>query len=266
VKGKPSRLPLLLALAAVATACAQAQSALPPTTVTTTAHEAQVETNSAAAATSDGTTTTSERAPDEPQVQSMSVAQSPPSFEVTISAIDDGIAARMKDSWRPGCPVGLDDLRLVTVSHHTFGGGVATGEIVVHADMAEDIAAVFGDLFAAGYPIERMELVDEYAADDDLSMAANNTSAFNCRTVAGTGRWSQHAYGMAVDVNPLLNPYVRNGRADPPAGSAYVDRSVDHPGIIRDRDAVVTAFAAIGWSWGGYWSSPDYQHFSRNGR
>ena len=99
-----------------------------------------------------------------------------------------------------------------------------------------------------------------------VSMTANNTSAFNCRFVDGTTRWSQHAYGRAVDVNPLVNPYVQtNGRIDPPAGAQFADRA-PRPGLIDGDDAAVRAFAAVGWEWGGNWSgSKDYQHFSRSG-
>jgi hypothetical protein len=205
-------------------------------------------------------------APPEPELPALSTSGGPPAFVSAVAEIDDETAARMSASWRRGCPVGLDELRLVTVTHHTFDGGVATGEIVVSAQVTEDVVAVFEALFAAGYPIERMELVDVYAADDDRSMAANNTSAFNCRTVSGTSRWSQHAYGLAIDINPLYNPYVRGAHVAPPEGSAYADRTDGNPALIHPGDAAVVAFAAIGWSWGGDWSSPDYQHFSRNGR
>jgi hypothetical protein len=99
-------------------------------------------------------------------------------------------------------------------------------------------------------------------------MAANNTSAFNCRFVSGTARWSEHAYGRAIDINPVQNPYVSSsGRASPPAGAAYVDRSRRAPGMIHAGDAVVRAFAAVGWGWGGSWRGvKDYQHFSASGR
>jgi poly-gamma-glutamate synthesis protein (capsule biosynthesis protein) len=181
--------------------------------------------------------------------------------------LDDAIRARMPHSWRPGCPVPLEDLRLVTVRHWNDQGDVTTGELVVHADSADAIAHVFGDLYAQRFPIARMELVDVYGADDNASMRANNTSAFNCRTVAGTSQWSEHSYGRAVDVNPLVNPWVRGSTVDPPEGRPYADRRNEVPGGIYAGDGVVQAFAAIGWQWGGYWSgSKDYQHFSANGR
>lgn len=170
-------------------------------------------------------------------------------------------------SWRPGCPVGLDDLRLVDVPFHDLAGAPQRGRLVVHATVAEAVLGAFRAIDAASFPIERMELVDAYGADDDASMAANNTSAFNCRLVQGTSRWSEHSYGTAVDVNPRLNPWIHTGRIDPPNGARYADRSLAEPGMIRGGDAVVQAFAAIGWSWGGNQrQAKDYQHFSATGR
>jgi hypothetical protein len=133
--------------------------------------------------------------------------------------------------------------------------------------VADDMVRIMGFLFEAGFPIDRMEPVDVYDGDDDLSMAANNTSAFNCRAVTGGSRWSEHSYGMAIDVNPLVNPYVTGGIVLPPEGAEFADRSLDTQGMIHDGDVVVTAFGDHGWHWGGYWSSPkDYQHFSTSGR
>jgi hypothetical protein len=123
------------------------------------------------------------------------------------------------------------------------------------------------ELFGLRFPIRRMRLVDAYGADDHRSMAADNTSAFNCRFVAGTGRWSEHAYGHAIDVNPVENPYVTDGgHVSPPAGAPYADRSRRAAGLIHRRGPVVAAFAKNGWKWGGNWSWPkDYQHFSASG-
>ncbi len=174
----------------------------------------------------------------------------------------------MTSSWRPGCPVAIEDLRLLSVDHWGFDGRVHRGELVVHRDQAGRVLHVMGQLFEARFPIERMQLVDVYGGDDDRSMAANNTSAFNCRSVSGrAGVWSQHSYGWAVDINPVQNPYVSGGRVSPPAGAVYADRSLRRPGMIHAGDAVVRAFASIGWGWGGNWgSAKDYQHFSATGR
>lgn len=164
-------------------------------------------------------------------------------------------------------PVG--ELRLLSVNHWGFDGTVQGGEIVVHQDQAANVLEVMRELFEVRFPIERMELVDVYGGDDDRSMAANNTSGFNCRAVAAQpGTWSQHAYGRAVDINPVQNPYVpRSGPVAPPAGAGYLDRSDPRPGMILAGDPVVRAFAAAGWEWGGSWTGArDYQHFSSNGR
>jgi hypothetical protein len=191
----------------------------------------------------------------------------PPAFDGTISVVDAPTRARMTASWRPGCPVPLEDLRLLTLDHWGFDGAERRGELVVHADHADAVRGVFGTLFDARFPIERMELVDAYGGDDHASTRANNTSAFNCRWVVGKpGVWSEHASGRAIDVNPLVNPYVLDPHIGDPALSPYLDRSVDRTGMIRPADAVVRAFAAIGWEWGGAWPSPDYQHFSATGR
>lgn len=174
----------------------------------------------------------------------------------------------MRKSWRAECPIGLDELRLVSVTHWTFDGGTLQGELVVHESHAVAITVAFADLFQAQFPIAQMRLVDEYDGDDDRSMAANNTSAFNCRSVSGTSRWSEHAYGNAVDINPVQNPYV-TGRGDvhPPGGTSHTDRHRSTPGLITADGPVVAAFKRIGWKWGGLWTSGrDYQHFSASGR
>lgn len=153
------------------------------------------------------------------------------------------------------------------MSHWNYAGSVSTGKLVVAAGLANQVVDIFRDLYDARFPIERMELVDKYNGDDDQSMAANNTSAFNCRLVTGGSSYSEHSYGRAIDVNPLVNPYVKGSTVLPPAGSAYVDRSLDAPGMIHANDEVVQAFASRGWIWGGTWSSlKDYQHFSTTGK
>lgn len=190
-----------------------------------------------------------------------------PAYASSVSRIDADLAERMRRSHRPGCPVPLADLRYLRMTHRDLDGRARSGEMVVHRRYARDVTEAFGRLYAAGWPIARMRLVDDYRADDDLSMAANNTSGFNCRRVAGQTNWSQHAYGAAIDLNPVQNPYVRPGAAvAPPAGRRFagIDRSRSapyRPGVIRNDDLVVKAFARMGWEWGGYWaSSKDYQH------
>lgn len=180
-------------------------------------------------------------------------------YEATVAAVT---AEDLGASWTEG--VGCappEDLVAVTVAHHGFDGAVHEGRLVVARSVADDVAAVFADLFAAGFPIERMEPVASYGGDDDASMAANNSSGYNCRVVAGTSTLSKHALGLAIDINPLVNPWVHDGRVDPPAGADHVDRTRTDPGLIHADDVVVRAFAARDWSWGGDWNEPDYQHF-----
>ena len=193
-------------------------------------------------------------------------------FAAEVSAITPVLAQRMRWSHRDGCPVGLDDLRHLRLSYVDFDGAPRTGELVVNRDVAQDVVGVFRRLYAARWPIARMQFVDEYRGEDDRSMAADNTSAYNCRRVAGSSSWSEHAYGRAVDLNPVENPYVRAGSVAPPDGERYagLDRSPGAtvpPGVLRAGDVVVRAFAEAGWTWGGTWtSSKDYQHFSLSGR
>jgi hypothetical protein len=189
-------------------------------------------------------------------------------FEATISRLDRETRALMTgSSWHEWCPVGLGALRLVRLTYLGFDGEAHRGRLVVHRRWAEEIVDVFGRLYARGFPIRRIRLVDRYGADDRESMRHDNTSAFNCRYVAGTTTWSQHAYGRAIDINPVENPYVSGSRVSPPRGRRFLDRLDVRPGMVVEGDAVWRAFHHIGWEWGGAWSSAqDYQHFSANGR
>jgi hypothetical protein len=192
----------------------------------------------------------------------VAASPSPPRFVGTISTVTKTDLAH---SYRPGCPVRPSVLRRLTVSYWGFDGRRRIGAIVVRATAARPVLSVFRKLYAARFPIRRLRLVEAYKGSDDASMAADNTSGFNCRFVSGTRRWSQHAYGLAIDVNPIENPYVDGRRVRPPAGRRYLDRSRRRPGMVVPGGVVVRAFAAIGWSWGGRWSPPDYQHFSATG-
>lgn len=174
-------------------------------------------------------------------------------------------AEELYASWRPGCPVHFRDLRRITVSYLGFDGADHVGSLIVHADWAEALLGVFAQIHAAGFQIAAMEPVDAYGGGDNESMAANNTSAFNCRAVTGGTSWSRHSYGRAIDINPVQNPYVTSsGTILPPSGADYADDRSPRQGVITGGDAVVAAFASIGWQWGGHWNSPkDYQHFER---
>ncbi|WKG02722.1 M15 family metallopeptidase [Mycolicibacterium sp. HK-90] len=174
-------------------------------------------------------------------------------------------AAALGATWRPGCPVSPADLRRISLSYLGFDGRPHRGELVVHRDAVSDVIAIFARLYSARFPIERMRTVDNYPdASDELSMQDNNTSAFNCRSLP-SGSWSLHAYGRAVDINPLLNPYFSaSGDVQPSTARAYLDRNRTEQGMIRDGDVVTRTFAEHGWRWGGHWRDPiDYQHFER---
>eukprot|EP00741_Cyanophora_paradoxa_P013863 tig00020710_g13381.t1 len=176
------------------------------------------------------------------------------------------VVARITNcSWRADGPVRLEELRHVVVDTWSYQGTSQLGEVIVHEAVADELVAIFADLYKARFPIEKMRLIDEYNADDILSMTDNNSSALCVRPVTGTtNRWSKHAYGRAIDINPLVNPYVKGTTVLPEAGKPYADRSNDAPGMIRKGDACYTAFVSRGWEWGGDWTSlKDYQHFEK---
>ena len=188
-------------------------------------------------------------------------------YRARTSVIPAGMRRQMTGvSWRSGCPVRLGELRLLTLSYWGFDHEVHRGQLIVNRSAARVLTRAFGLLFAAGYPIRQMRPVDMFGGSDERSMRADNTSAFNCRRVRRTTSWSEHAYGLAVDINPLENPEVQGGAVDPPAAAAWADRSRHSRAVIRHGDAVWRAFISVGWHWGGDWTSPkDYQHFSANG-
>jgi hypothetical protein len=190
-------------------------------------------------------------------------------FRASVAPLSEAQQARMTGvSWRPGCPVPLRDLRMLTVSHWGFDGRVRRGRLVVTEAAARPLLSVFRRLYAARFPMRRMVPVDAFGGSDFRSIEADNTSAFNCRKATGSSRWSEHAYGRAIDVNPIENPYVEGGRVYHEASRSYVDRSRERPGMALEGGVLVRAFRAIGWGWGGQWAGSvrDYQHFSASGR
>ena len=193
------------------------------------------------------------------------LAQPPPPFAASISPVT---AAELRYSWRPGCPVGPAQLRRVRLAYWGFDGRRHVGALVVRDRVAPQVVVVFRRLYRARFPIRRLRPIDAYRGSDPRSMAADNASAFNCRYAVAPGpkRWSVHAYGEAVDVNPVENPYLEGGAVRPPAGARFLDRSRARPGMAVPDGTLVSAFAAAGWQWGGRWTaSPDWQHFSATG-
>ena len=184
-----------------------------------------------------------------------------PSFTASVEPVR---WPELRYSYREGCPVGPAALRTVHVSYWDFAGRPQLGKVVVARRHAAAMVAVFRKLWAARFPIRQLRPVSAYRGSDDASMEADNTSAFNCRLVGGTNRWSMHAYGEAVDVNPVENPYVRGSTVSPPAGRAYLERGRYRKGMAVRGGVLVQAFASVGWKWGA--SFGDYQHFSTTGR
>ncbi len=194
------------------------------------------------------------------------------SFHAAVQPLPAPVRAELSGRyWHPGCPVALSDLGVLTVRRWGFDGRAHTGQLIVDRTVAAPLARVFGELYRLRFPIRHLSIADAYGrrqpADGDIS------GSFECRQAVpspctggtGTGTWSMHAYGEAVDLNPVENPYVGCGMTHDPAGRAYLDRSRLRKGMVTP--AVVAAFRSIGWGWGGSWagSTKDYMHFSATG-
>ncbi len=207
-----------------------------------------------------------------PAASPTSHPSAPPTFRGSIGRIAEPLRARIvRRNWHPGCPVPLQDLRVVMISYWGFDGLVHEGPLVVNQRVAEDILGVFRRLFRAHFAIKRVDLARKYhpKAPIDWNSKRDVTAGFNCRPVTERpGVWSQHAYGLAVDINPLQNPYVRSdGSVLRKAAKPFRDRSLHLQGMIHPGDVVVRAFARIGWGWGGHFTGiKDYMHFSANGK
>lgn len=184
-----------------------------------------------------------------------------------IAMISDEIFARMKGkSYKDDCNVPIEDLRYIHILHKDLEGNTLEGEMVCHEVIAQDLLEIFEELYLNNYPIERVELVDNYDADDETSMTANNSSCFNYRCISHTTKISKHGLGIAVDINPLYNPYTKivdgTRTIEPAAGAPYLDREADFPYKIDENDLCYKLFIEHGFQWGGSWTnSKDYQHF-----
>ena len=197
------------------------------------------------------------------------------SYRASIQPLPADVRALLRErAWRPGCPVPLRGLRLLTVSHWGFDGKARTGQLVVHRDAAVPLSKVLRRLYELRFPIRHMQLADLYGPKSAQPADGDVTGSFWCREAVPspctggtrTGSWSNHAYGLAIDVNPVENPYVGCGMTRDPESLRYVDRTPLRKGMVTP--AVVSAFRSIGWGWGGAWSgkTKDYMHFSHNGR
>jgi hypothetical protein len=188
-----------------------------------------------------------------------------PAFTSSVSVVT---AAELGNSWRAGCPVDPTQLRSIQMEYWGFDNQPHSGSMVVNASVVNSVITVFSTLYAERFPIEEMVPQSAFGGDDNAAAAADDTSGFNCRDAVAPGppQWSMHAYGEAIDVNDVQNPYVEGATVIPPAGSDYEDRADVRPGMAVPGGVLVDAFASIGWQWGGRWvDSPDYQHFSING-
>ncbi len=187
-----------------------------------------------------------------------------------LEEISDDIKQRINGkSYGEGCTIPYEDLRYLRVIHKGFDGKSYIGEMIVNQSIGDDLIDIFKELYQADYPIDKMLLVDEYDADDNKSMAANNSSAFNFRPIEGTDRLSLHSYGMAVDINPQYNPYILTSKGEmlilPPNGEVHVDRSKENPYYIHKGDPCYQAFIKKGFTWGGDWkNTKDYHHFQKS--
>ena len=185
-----------------------------------------------------------------------------------ISAIDDKIFSRIAGkSYKTNCPLPLAELRYLELLHKNLSGNTLRGEMICHVQIADDMLNIFERLMAACYPIEKVRLIDEYDADDELSMQDNNSSCFNFRTVSFTNRISRHGYGLAVDINPRYNPYIKTVDGQkiiaPENGADFEDRDKSFPYKITAEDLCCRLFKERGFFWGGdCWDDEkDYQHF-----
>jgi len=179
--------------------------------------------------------------------------------------IPEAVKVRMQGKSMPdNATIGYDELRYLILYHYDYEGNIQRGEMVCNQAIAHDLLCIFKALFAEAYPINSIRLVDDFDADDEASMQANNTSCFNYRNVVGSRRISKHALGLAVDVNPLQNPCIKHGRVHPETAKEYIDRTQDFPHKIDRNDYCKKVFTSYGFMWGGGWAgSKDYQHFEK---
>ena len=183
----------------------------------------------------------------------------------TSDKIPETMAKEMTGlSWQPNDNIQISDLRLITVTLWGFDDKPHTGEMIVHKTVTKELLDIFKELYKKKYPIEKMNRIDKYNADDNLSMVDNNSSAFCYRVMTGSNKISKHSYGVAIDINPLQNPYIKGRYIAPIEGMSYANRENKRKGMIYKDDDCYKAFTKRGWIWGGEWESvKDYQHFEK---
>ena len=185
----------------------------------------------------------------------------------TKSEITESLKSRMRGKSMPeDANMSFDELSYLTITYLDYEGQTRQGEMIVNKKLADEVLEIFREIYNAKFPIQRMNLIDDYGASDHSSMVNNNSSAFCYRTIAGTNKISNHGKGVAIDINPFYNPHVlkSSGKVNPPEASKYANRSLSAKGMIKYNDVVYKAFTSRGWKWGGHWNNPDYQHFEKS--
>jgi hypothetical protein len=189
-----------------------------------------------------------------------------PEFMASIQPMPQSVRLKMqKHTWHQGCPLPLPHLAYVHLSYWGFDNQSHVGSLIVHKALITEVVAIFKALYQHHFPIQRLALMDEFHGDDMMAMKHNVTSAFNCREVTGQrGLFSQHSYGRAIDINPLINPYVSGKHVLPKKGMRFVSRAIPHRGKITKNSFIYHVFTKYGWDWGGGWfDAQDYQHFEK---
>lgn len=187
-----------------------------------------------------------------------------PEIVFTYSSLSDEVVETITGvSYKENNKIKIEDLAYLQVTYWGFDDEDHVGEIILNKRVADQVLEIFRELYEAKFPIEKIKLIDEYDADDELSMSDNNTSVFCYREIEGSnGKLSKHGYGIAIDINPVQNPYVKNDIVLPESGRTYLDRTNVRKGMIVKGDVCYEAFKKRGWTWGGEWNSlKDYQHF-----
>jgi hypothetical protein len=187
-------------------------------------------------------------------------------FKSSVQSIPQRVLIQMQRfTWHKGCPVPLHQLAYVKLRYWGFDQQPHTGVLIVNQALVPDVIHIFKALYQQNFPIQRMQLMDDFKGDDDKATQANNTSAFNCRAVTGhPGIYSQHSYGRAIDINPLINPFVKGRSVSPIQGLPHVDRALEEPGKITQQSLIYRLFSQHGWDWGGHWVDvQDYQHVEK---